>query len=93
MRMVDLLLALQPYDRHDHHMDGWGGGWMWLTGLVWLLVLAALVGLVVWLIMRANQPSGTSGTGTDSARRILAERFARGEIDADEYARRRELLA
>src|SRR4029450_10618182 len=44
MRMVDLLLALQPYDRHDH-MDGWGGGWMWLTGPVWLLLRAALVRL------------------------------------------------
>lgn len=91
MRTVTLLLAAQPLDRHDH-MDGWGSGWMWLTGLVWLLVIAALAGLVVWLIIRMNQPTGSSASGTDSARRILAERFARGEIDADEYARRREML-
>jgi len=89
--MMYPLLALQPYDRYDH-MNGWAGGWMWLTGLVWLLVLAGIVGLVVWLVLRASQPAANSGTGTDSARRILAERFARGEIDADEYARRRELL-
>jgi putative membrane protein len=89
--MVNMLLALQPIDRYDH-MDGWGGGWMWLTGLLWLLVIVALAGLIVWLILRANQPTGGSASTTDSARRILAERFARGEIDADEYARRREML-
>jgi putative membrane protein len=65
---------------------------MWLTGLLWLLVIVALAGLIVWLILRANQPTGGSASTTDSARRILAERFARGEIDADEYARRREML-
>ncbi|HKA69894.1 MAG TPA: SHOCT domain-containing protein [Actinomycetes bacterium] len=91
MRTANLLVAIQPYDRY-HHMDGWHGGWMWLTGLVWLLVIVGLVGLVVWLVIRTNRPADVSGTGTDSARRILAERFARGEIDADEYARRRELL-
>lgn len=91
MRPVNLLLERQPYHRYDH-MDGWDGGWMWLTGTVWLLVIAGLIGLVVWLVLRASRPADTSGTGTDSARRILAERFARGEIDADEYARRRELL-
>jgi putative membrane protein len=91
MWTMDLLLALQPRDRYDH-MDGWNGGYMWLTGLIWLLLIAGLAGLIAWLVVRANRPSDTTGTSTDSARRILAERFARGEIDADEYTRRRELL-
>ena len=91
MRSVDLLLAVQRLDPYDH-MDGWGGGWMWLNATVWLLVIAALAGLVVWLVIRASRPTESTGAGTDSARRILAERFARGEIDADEYARRREML-
>jgi putative membrane protein len=91
MRTVDLLLALQSRVAYGH-MDGGMGGWLWLNAVVWLLVIAALAVLIVWLVIRANQPTGPTRTGTDSARRILAERFARGEIDADEYARRRELL-
>ena len=90
MHVLDQLLVLQPRGRFDH-MDGWGG-WMWLTGLVWLLVLVAIAGLVVWLVVRASNPSSATGSDTGSARRILAERFARGEIDEDEYIRRRDLL-
>jgi putative membrane protein len=91
MQVVDLLAALQPRDRFDH-MAGWQGGWMWVTGLVWLLMIVALTGLVVWLVLRTSNPTGTPRGGADSARRILAERFARGEIDEDEYIRRRDLL-
>ncbi|WP_206797032.1 SHOCT domain-containing protein [Amycolatopsis sp. MtRt-6] len=53
------------------------------------LVLAALVALVVVLARRAPQPP----TPGDTARRILDERFARGEIDQEEYERRRDALA
>ena len=91
MRTTELLLAYRPRGQYGH-MDGWDGGWMWLNATVWLLVIAALAGLVVWLVVRASRPTDPAGIGTDSARRILAERFARGEIDADEYARRREML-
>ncbi len=61
-----------------------GLGWLWM-----LLVLAFVVGVVVWAIGRLS-PSDR-GTG-DQARRLLDERYARGEIDDDEYARRRDAL-
>ncbi|RSM38161.1 hypothetical protein DMA12_34025 [Amycolatopsis balhimycina DSM 5908] len=65
---------------------GWFGG----VGMFVLmaLVLAALVALVVVLARRAPQLPGQS----DTARRILDERFARGEIDQEEYERRRDAL-
>ena len=44
-------------DAHVGHMDGWGGGWMWLT---------------------ASGPRGNASSGSDHARTILAERYARG---------------
>jgi putative membrane protein len=81
-------IGAQHYDPHDH-MDGWG--WMWLGGLLWLIILGAFVGLIVWLVVRSSGQSPTAPHG-EEARGILAERFARGEIDEDEFTRRTELL-
>jgi putative membrane protein len=66
-------------------MGGWGWGWFWI-GLV--LVLTVL--LIMWLTRRSG-PSGTH-TGGDEALRILEERFARGEIDREEFEERRQIL-
>lgn len=63
-------------------------GWMWTWSLVGLVVLGALV----WLVFRLTDPAGT-GHGSPAARRILDERYARGEIDEEEYRRRRAGLA
>lgn len=66
-------------------MDGWAFGWMW----VWpVLVLAGLM-LLVYGVVRLV----AGGSGADSsAQRILDERYARGEIDEEEYRRRRAQL-
>lgn len=68
------------------HMDGWGGGWMWLWGL---LMMVGVVLAVVWLVrsVARNQPL-RSDAGTDRARAILAERYARGELTTEEYQER-----
>lgn len=69
-------------------MMGMGGMMMWPMMLGTLLVgLLLLVG-VVWLIQRV----WNRGRGTTSAEHILAERFARGEIDQEEYQQRRNIL-
>jgi putative membrane protein len=60
-------------------------GPLWM--LVWLAVIVAvIVALVRWL---APIESGTHNSPR-SARDILDERYARGEIDRDEYLKRRE---
>lgn len=66
---------------------GWGMpwfGWM-LMVLVWVLVVTG----VVWLVRAL---AGSRDTGVGGARRILDERFAAGEISADEYEARRAAL-
>jgi len=73
---------------------GWGA---WLAMMVmmvvfWGLVIAAVVALVRYLGGTRQGDRTGSGSGRASAEEVLAERFARGEIDADEYTRRRELL-
>ena len=55
----------------------WGYG-MWWGGLIWLVLIAALV----WTLVATNRQSRPT---RPSALDILEERFARGEIDADTY--------
>ncbi len=67
---------------------GSGQGWIWMV-LTWVIV----IGLVVWVVARLAPRNGAQGRGRPgAARHILDERFARGEIDEDEYRRRRKEL-
>ena len=71
------------------HMDGFGWSMM---GMGWLVMLV-IIGFVVWAVMQTNAGSASrKEPPTTSAERILADRFARGEIDSDEYRRRADEL-
>lgn len=74
-----------------HHMSGYG--WWGMMGFGWLMGLA-IVGLLVWAVVQATPRRGDTATRTvtASAETILADRFARGEIDDDEYRRRLDAL-
>jgi putative membrane protein len=73
-------------------MDGWGFALMSVsTALFWVLVIAGTVLLVRYLGDHRPQAPDRSPRPVD-AEQILAERFARGEIDDDEYRRRLEVL-
>jgi putative membrane protein len=64
------------------------GHWFVLLGfLVYAVVIVLAVWLVLWAIRIAPQ-----GIRPDNALRILNERFARGEIDQQEYEARRATL-
>jgi putative membrane protein len=78
--------------------DGWmwGHGW-WLMWVVMALVLAALIVAMVVAIryLSASSPAPAQRSGLSvrpGPETLLAERFARGEIDDDEYRRRLSLL-
>lgn len=62
--------------------NGWGMMPMTLWGLVILAVLVAAAVLLVRLAPRAGRG------GADAAEQVLAARFARGEIDEQEYRTR-----
>lgn len=69
-----------------------GTGWVWPMGVMmigWLL-LVLLVIAAVWVATGYHRRLAPQGQ--DSARRILAERYARGELDAEEYHRRLDTL-
>lgn len=66
---------------------GSGGAWMILGGLM----MVAFWALVFWAIVSRRRPTDTTPR-TRPAEEILDERFARGELDADEYQQRRHAL-
>jgi putative membrane protein len=60
--------------------------------LVWVVIIVAVVALVRLLAGGfQGRAGGFQGRGT-SARQLLDERFARGEIDRQEYEEKRRLL-
>lgn len=69
------------------HMDGWGGGWMWLWGTLMMFTWVALITGAIWLIARGRTDKPTQWS-TSKARDILDERYAKGELSTEEYRER-----
>ncbi|HKJ87149.1 MAG TPA: SHOCT domain-containing protein [Gammaproteobacteria bacterium] len=67
-----------------------GGGPFML--LFWVLVIVAVVLLVRWMMGGSQEDRVTKRSDRNRALEILEERYARGEIDHEEYQRRREDL-
>jgi putative membrane protein len=74
-------------DRWDM-MDSWGatGGWWMLIGM---LVIAVVVLIGVWLIVRSNRDARSASS---NALDILRARFARGEITKADFETARKTL-
>ena len=74
------------------HMTGWG----WTMMLLWAILLVVLVAGVIWAMLASSRPAGPAyerqASSPPSARELLDERLARGEIDTDEYEQRRRAL-
>jgi putative membrane protein len=78
---------------------GWGAGWGalgWLGMLIPLLFWGGLIALIVWAVVRifpaAREGESSASRSPKPAEEILRERFARGEIGAEEYQRSLEVL-
>jgi putative membrane protein len=70
----------------------WGdGSWGFGMGLVWLVFLGLIVAGIV-LAVRGSWDREDRGPRGRSALEILDERFARGEIDREEYEDRKRVL-
>jgi len=85
-------------------MNGSNGGMQHIMGMMgfmgvgmflWLIVVAAVIGLVVYFVIRATRrTSAFSGFQTSHREPldILRERYARGEIDKEKFNRMKDDL-
>jgi putative membrane protein len=72
-------------------MGGWNG-WSWWGWVLMSLTMVGFWGLVIWGIVALFRRGGDSRPERPDPERILAERFASGEIDEEEYHRRLQTL-
>lgn len=72
---------------HFFNGHGWGMGWGWIIGLVFLVVL------ILFIVKYANQSSRMPRSTEKSPLDILKERYARGEIDKEEFDQRKKDLS
>ncbi len=84
--------AAQTYSDHPH-MGAWGWGGMIFGPIMMIVFIALIVGAVVWVIRWTGLGGSAVAGGANKARHILDERFARGEIDKDDYEERKRVLS
>ena len=70
----------------DEHLFFTGGGFMWVF---WILVIVGIFFLAQAMVKGNSEPSSIE---KESPLEILGKRYARGEIDEEEFERRRKEL-
>jgi putative membrane protein len=78
---------------HYWHMDGswgWGLGMFFMT-LTWILVIAGLALLIRELLRRGRSAGGA--TPVETPLDILKKRYARGEIEREEFEQKKQQLS
>lgn len=72
---------------------GYGMGWFWiiLMALFWVAVIVGIIFLIMWLFVSIGA-KGHGTTSEDSPLEILKRRYARGEINKEEFEAKKKDL-
>jgi putative membrane protein len=75
-----------------HCSSYFGWGWLMMLFLVifWLLLVGGVIWLIIWLVKKTDQQR--TG-GQEQPLDILKRRYARGEINQEEYERMKQELS
>ena len=70
-----------------HSFGGWGMGFGFVLMLLfWILVILGIAVLIRWMLA---QPSPSRSSRDKTPLEIVQERYARGEIDREEYGQKK----
>ncbi|MGE5319275.1 MAG: SHOCT domain-containing protein [Hyphomicrobiaceae bacterium] len=69
-------------------MYGYGLGGSWIGMGLWWIVLIVIVGLLLWGVTG----SGSTPPANESALEVLKKRYARGEINREEFEQKKRDL-
>jgi putative membrane protein len=97
--MILLLTAVYGYTQMGPGMMGpgmmnWGygmgWGWMIIMAVFWISVIVGIIFLIRWVVLSANKDRGLKHEET--ALDILKKRYAKGEINKDEFEEKKKDL-
>lgn len=72
--------------------QGWGAGGWFAMVIMMILFWGFLVAGVVYIVRHFNHPHQNASPAIDRAIETLKMRFAKGEMDEEEFQRRLKLL-
>lgn len=67
-----------------------GGG---IIGFVTMILIIIIVAVLAFKLIRSNQYKGSGNFDKDDSLMILKIKFAKGEIDEEEYQNKKEILS
>ena len=85
-----LVLAHTGDDNLSHHTMmgfGTGAGWIYMMILFWILIIIGIIVLVKWLINQNKDKKGKSALD------VLKTRYAKGEINKEEFEEKKRDLS
>jgi putative membrane protein len=97
--MILLLTAVYGYSQMGPGMMGpgmmnwgYGMGWGWMIIMVvfWISVIVGIIFLIRWLVLSTDRGRGSKAE--DSALEILQKRYAKGEINKEEFEEKKKDL-
>ena len=77
-------------------MTGWGYGMGWVEMILmpafWIAVIVGIIFLIRWVVISTGA-GGRAARSEESGLEILKRRYARGEIDKEEFEEKKKDLA
>ncbi len=92
----NIVLQWGGYDRYGGGMGpgmmGYGAGWVMgiINIIFWVAVIIGVIYLIKWL--SASSKQGSKETKENTALDILKERYAKGEINREEFEEKKKVL-